>query len=126
MPDMGGEVRVTTLERAMVDVLDAPDKGGGWEEIWRSLQMVEFFDLDAVVEYTGPLGSALTAARVGFFLEQRRDALMVEEQHLDALAKLAPKQPRYFDATREPGRLISPWSLIVPERILRQQWGEVA
>jgi len=109
----------------MVDVLDAPDKGGGWEEIWRSLEMVEFFDLDAVVEYTGHLGAALTAARVGFFLEQHRDALMVEEQHLEALRELTPGQPRYFDATREPGRLISPWNLIVPERILRQQWGEV-
>jgi hypothetical protein len=26
----GGLVKVTTLERALVDVLDAPDKGGGW------------------------------------------------------------------------------------------------
>ena len=45
----GGVARVTTLERALVDVFDAPDKGGGWEEIWRSLEMVEFFDLDAVI-----------------------------------------------------------------------------
>ena len=124
-PYVGGEVRATTLERALVDVLDAPDKGGGWEEIWRSLQMVEFFDLDAVVEYTRRLGSALTAARVGLFLEQHQDALMVEEQHLEALRRLAPRQPRYFDATHEPGRLISSWNLIVPERILHQQWGEV-
>jgi predicted transcriptional regulator of viral defense system len=125
MPHLGGEVRVSTLERAMVDVLDAPEKGGGWEEIWRSLQMVEFFDLDAVVEYTGHLGSALTAARLGFFLEQQREPLMVEEQHLDALVRLAPRQPRYFDATHESGRLIKPWNLIVPERILHQQWGEM-
>ncbi|MFG1690539.1 transcriptional regulator [Gemmatimonadota bacterium] len=125
MPYMGGEVRVTTLERALVDVFDAPDKGGGWEEIWRSLQMVEFFDLDAVVNYASLLGSAVTAARVGFFLEQHRETLMVEEQHLEALRELTPGQPRYFDAARDPGRLISPWNLIVPERILRQQWGEV-
>jgi predicted transcriptional regulator of viral defense system len=124
-PHMGGQVRVTTLERTLVDVLHAPDKGGGWEEIWRSLQMVEFFDLDAVVEYAHRLGSALTAARVGFFLEQHREALMVEEPHLEALRALAPRQPRYFDATHELGRLISPWNLIVPERILRQQWGEM-
>ena len=47
---------------------------------------------------------------------------MVEEQHLEALRELTPGQPCYFDATREPGRLISPWNLIVPERILRQQF----
>jgi len=29
----GGLVRVTTLERTLVDVLDAPQHGGGWEEV---------------------------------------------------------------------------------------------
>ena len=33
----GGRVRVTTLERTLVDVLDASNHGGGWEEIWRLL-----------------------------------------------------------------------------------------
>ncbi len=37
----GGIVRVTAFERTLVDVLDAPDLGGGWEEVWRSLEMVE-------------------------------------------------------------------------------------
>jgi predicted transcriptional regulator of viral defense system len=69
-PDLGGGVqqlqragslvRVTTLERTMVDVLDTPRHGGGWEEIWRSLESVEFFDLDAVIAYALKLDSALT------------------------------------------------------------------
>ncbi len=114
----GGVVRVATLERAMVDVLDAPDKGGGWEEIWRSLEMVEFFDLDAVVEYAVKLRSALTAARVGFFLEQHRDDLMVEDKHLDVLRAHAPAQPRYLDGKREPGKLVPGWNLVVPGHML--------
>ena len=118
----GGLVRVTTLERTLVDVLDAPNKGGGWEEIWRSLEMVEFFDLDAVIAYVRNLGSALAAARVGFFLEQHRETLMVEDKHLDGLRVLAPAQPRYFEQKREPGKLVSRWNLIVPERILKRDW----
>lgn len=122
----GGVVRVTTLERSLVDVLDAPDRNGGWEEVWRSLEMVEFFDLDAVLAYTQVLGSALTAARVGFFLEQHRDALMVGEQHLDALRDLAPAQPRYLDARRESGKLVKDWNLVVPERVIGRSWAEVS
>jgi predicted transcriptional regulator of viral defense system len=131
-PDLGGEilersyaggtVRVTTLERALVDLLDQPSKGGGWEEIWRSLEMVEFFDLDAVTKYALRIGSALTAARVGFFLEQHREALMVEDHYLDALRKRAPSQAAYFDPAREPGRLVSGWNLVVPEEILNRSW----
>ena len=120
----GGRVRVTTLERTLVDLLDSPDKGGGWEEVWRSLEMVEFFDLDAVLQYAFKLGSALTCSRVGFFLDQHRDALMVEDKHLKKLQAHAPKQARYLDGARETGRLVSPWNLVVPERVLTRQWEE--
>lgn len=121
----GGRVRVATLERTLVDVLDAPDKGGDWEEIWRSLEMVEFFDLDAVTEYALKLASSLTVARVGFYLEQHRDALMVEDRHLAPLRLRAPRQPRYLDSRRESGRLVSGWNLVVPERVLKRTWEAV-
>jgi predicted transcriptional regulator of viral defense system len=120
----GGRVRVTTLERTLVDVLDAPEKAGGWEEIWRSLEMVSFFDLDAVIGHTRALGSALTAARVGFFLEQHQSGLMVEAKHLARLQRLAPTQPRYLGPEREPGKLVRRWNLVVPDRVLRRSWEE--
>jgi len=43
---MGLDIRVTSLERTLVDVLDRPGISGGWEEVWRSLEMVEYFNLD--------------------------------------------------------------------------------
>lgn len=122
----GGVARVATLERTLVDVLDAPGRCGGWEEVWRSLEMVEYFDLDAVISYTQLIESALTAARVGFFLEQHREPLMVEAHHLESLRKLAPAQPRYLDARRESGKLVKGWNLVVPERVLNRSWGEVS
>lgn len=120
----GGRVRVTTLERTLVDVLDKPEKSGGWEEIWRSLEMVEFFDLDAVIKYALALGSSLTAARVGLFLEQHREPLMVDQKHLEALHSHAPTQPRYLDGSRESGKLVPRWNLVIPEYVLRRGWEE--
>ncbi len=135
LPDMGGgvdlvmsagdRVRVTTCERAMVDVLHTPSLGGSWEEIWRSLEMVEFFDLDAVISYALALDSAMTVARVGFFLEQHRDVLFVEDTHIEELAAHGPRQERYLDSSRESGRLMQPWNLIVPDRVLHRTWDEV-
>ena len=123
-PHAGGQVRVTSLERSLVDLLHAPEHGGGWEEIWRSLESVDFFDLAAVVEHALRLGSALTAARVGFFLEQHREVWMVEDRHLAALARHTPAQPSYVDRRRQPGKLIHPWNLIVPEQVLHRLWEE--
>lgn len=125
VPIGGGTVRVSTCERAMVDVLHSPTLGGGWEEIFRSLSMVEFFDLEAVITYTLALDSAVTAARVGYFLSSHRERLFVEEAHLARLAKHAPRQARYLDTARDPGRLVHPWNLIVPEWVLDARWEEV-
>jgi predicted transcriptional regulator of viral defense system len=137
LPDLGGglreehrqglTVRITGYERTLVDVLDAPQYGGGWEEIWRSLEGIEFVDLDFVVDYALRLGSALTIARVGFFLEQHKDELIVEDRYLEALRARAPTQPRYFERRhRKGGKLIPRWNLIVPEQVLTRAWAEVA
>jgi len=122
----GVEVRVTSLERTMVDVLDRPDLSGSWEEIWRSLESVEFFDLDKVVEYTLLLENATTAAKVGFFLDQHKETLMVENSHLKRLRELRPRQPCYLERSRRrAGRLVPDWNLIVPPVVLDRTWAEV-
>lgn len=121
----GQSVRVTTLERTLVDVLDRPDLAGGWEEVWRSLESVEYFDLDRVVEYVLLLDNATIAAKVGFFLEKRRDALFVTEDHLSPLRSRRPKQPHYLERSRREGRLVKAWNLVVPVNVLGETWGEV-
>jgi predicted transcriptional regulator of viral defense system len=122
----GVELRVTSLERTLVDVMDRPDLSGSWEEIWRSLESVEFFDLDKVVEYALLLENSTTAMKVGFFLEQHREPLMVEARHLEALRDLRPRQPHYLDrAKRKSGRLVSEWNLVVPMDVYERTWSEV-
>jgi predicted transcriptional regulator of viral defense system len=122
----GVAVRVTSLERCLVDALDRPDLSGGWEEVWRSLELVEFFDLDRVIEYGLLLDNATTAAKVGFFLEQHRDVLMVEDRHLQPLRERRPKSPHYLARRpRNGGRLVAGWNLVVPPRTLDQAWEEV-
>lgn len=122
----GLDLRVTTFERTLVDVLDRPDLSGSWEEIWRSLESIEFFNLSQVLEYALLLGNATTIAKVGFFLEQHRQQLMVDDQTLEALLNHRPRQPHYLDrAKRKDGRLIPQWNLVVPKEVLERSWGAV-
>lgn len=122
----GLAIRVTSLERTLVDVLHRPSLAGGWEEVWRSLESVEFFDLDAVLEYAFLLGNATTMAKVGFFLQQHRDALMVDDRHLQPLRDNRPKQPHYMDSSRwQPGRLVADWNLVVPNDVLTRSWDDI-
>ncbi len=87
---------------------------------------MEFFDLGAVLKYTLLLRNATTAAKVGFFLERNREALMVDECDLTVLRDRRPAQPHYMEPTRrQPGRLVREWNLVVPTDVLNQSWNEV-
>ncbi|MEI6449835.1 MAG: type IV toxin-antitoxin system AbiEi family antitoxin [Actinomycetes bacterium] len=128
----GGRLYVTSPERSMVDVLHSPQRCGGWEEVWRSLEMVELVDVDvdvdvdAVVAYALRLGSAITVARVGYFLEQHRDELLIDSEQLAELRRHAPRQPRYLDSTRTSGRFARGWNLVVPDDVAQRRWEENA
>ncbi len=122
----GVKLRVTNLERTLVDALDRPDLTGGWEEIWRSLASVEFFDLDQVVEYSLLLENATTAAKVGFFLEQHKETLMVDDAHLNPLREMRPRQTHYLMRSKRQGcQWVKDWNLMIPIEILNRSWGEV-
>jgi len=122
----GVDVKVTSFERTLVDVLDRPDLSGSWEEIWRSLEMIEFFDLDQVIEYTFLLENRTTAAKVGFFLEQHKESLLLDDTDLEPLGKLRPKQPHYLErAKRKDCQWIKRWNLMIPVEVQNALWGEV-
>ena len=66
---LGQKIAVTSLERTFVDVLDRPHLCGSWEEIWRSLESIEYLNLGKVLGYVRLLDNATTTARIGFFLD---------------------------------------------------------
>ena len=111
-------VRVTTLERTLVDALDRPTLCGGWEEALHSLEGLAgiYLDGEAVVRYALALQNATLAAKVGYFLETNLAELVgVTTGHIAALRPYAPHTPHY--ATRErrdAARLVHGWNLLVP------------
>lgn len=78
-----------------------------------------------VIKYTLLLENATTAAKVGFFLEQHKEALMVEVSHLESLRAYRPRKPHYLMRGQRGGRLVSEWNLVVPLEVLDRSWQEV-
>lgn len=120
---LGFELPVTSEARTLVDVLDRPELGGGWEEVWRSLEGLSLVDGAAVLAYLEHLGNATTAALVGYFLEQHQKDLGVQEATLKAIEGLRPQGRHYLDRNAG-GRLAKRWNLIVPDSIWERRWEE--
>ena len=109
----GLEVRVTSLERTVVDVLDRPDLAGGIEEVLRSLGSVGALDFDSLARYASLVARPLLTARLGCVLEAHARRWLTPPRLLMALEGKRPRGPVYMER-RTPGRLVRRWNLVVP------------
>ena len=116
----GLALRVTGLERTLVDVLDRLGLCGGWEEVYNALSGLDaYLDFELLTHYALRLGNATTVAKVGYLLSEYRQKWSVPENTLAALRARRPKQPHYVE--RQQGhvrarraRYAAEWNLLVP------------
>lgn len=98
---------------------------GSWEEIWRSLEEIEYLDLDQLINYALALDNATTIAKAAFFLEKHQDSLMVPDDLLQQLSQHIPSKPHYLNRNSDcKQKLVARWNLIIPENLLNQRWVE--
>ena len=80
MDRQGVAVRVTAVERTVVDVLHRPELAGGVEEVLKSLDLVRYLDPAKVADYVELLDNRSLASVSGWWLEKRRGALGVTDE----------------------------------------------
>jgi len=123
-------VKVTSLERTLVDSLYSPDFAGGWEELWRNFGRAASLRWDALQAYVDLFDDKRLHAKLGFYLSMRQtQGLAVPDTVLTALALRSPKQASYIDiperfSPKQRWRFIKPWQLIVPEELVNQSFEE--
>jgi len=125
MDRQGMDLRVTSVTRTLVDVLDRPDLAGDWEEVWRSLETLRVVDDVEALAYLERLGNATTSALVGFYLERHPGVLDSAGETLTKMESLRPKGRQYLDR-KAGGRLAGRWNLILPETLWQRNWEELS
>ena len=111
----GVAVRVTAVERTIVDVLHRPELAGGVDEVLLSLDLVRYLDPVKVAGYVELLGNRSLASLSGWWLEPRRAALGVTDDVLARLRALLPRS-KHYALGAEPGHavLVEPWHVLLP------------
>ncbi len=119
MDRQGVMVRLTGVERTVVDVLHRPELSGGVEEVVQSLDLVRYLDAAKVTEYVLLLGSRTLASIVGWWLDRKRSALGLKDDELSRLRAFLPRSKHYALGAR-PGdaAVIDQWHLLLPRRVV--------
>ncbi len=122
----GMVVRVTSLERTVVDTLDRINISGGLEEVWRSLNNINEVNPENIIKYALLLNNATTIAKVGFYLRLRQADWKIEEKFFDKLKTKLPRSPHYLDRkNRTDGKYFKEWRIVVPNDLIDQNWEEI-
>jgi predicted transcriptional regulator of viral defense system len=117
MDRQGVAVRVTAVERTLVDVLHRPELAGGAEEVLKSLDLVRYLDPGKVANYVELLDNRSIASVSGWWLEKRRDALGVTGEVLARLRARLPRSKHYaLGAQSGHAVLVEPWRVLLPPR----------
>lgn len=117
----GLEVRCTTIERTIVDVVDRYHFTGGADEIFNSLDFVPRVDFSALLTHVRTLGKAVVAGVIGYWLERYQEDLRVPDHVLQELDAMKPSQARYAMGTKPGyGKLAKTWNVYLPFEIVEE------
>jgi predicted transcriptional regulator of viral defense system len=114
----GLTVKLTSLERTIVDCFDRPDLAGGGEELMNSLALVARVRTGQLVQQAEALGNASACGALGWWLEREQARLGVPVAALTALRQLKSKHAQYVLGAK-PGaaRSVAEWSILVPAEL---------
>lgn len=123
----GLKVMVTTVERTIVDCLDRPGLAGGLEELSYALQNVQFVDAGKIIALVADRHNRSLAGIAGWWLERNRDRLMITDDHLEQLQRLAPNSLHpVLGAQGDEGVVDRRWNVRLPSIVANPEFEDTA
>lgn len=115
----GLTVKLTSLERTIIDCFDRPDLAGGGEELMNSLALVARVRAGPLVQQAEALGNASACGALGWWLEREQARLGVPATVLTVMRQLKPKHAQYVLGAK-PGaaRSVAKWSILIPAELV--------
>ena len=111
-------VRVTTLERAVVDCIDNIDLGGGIDELLNALEQIRVLDENRLAEILRAYNKVILYQKVGFILEQYKEKYMLSDKFFADCKSRLTNQIKYFlNDEYSDIAFNSDWQLMAPKNL---------
>lgn len=109
-----GPVRITDLERTLIDAIHRPKYAQGWENVAHALNRAEGVRGNRIIEYVKQYRTPSLVSKVGLVVQRYAERWKVTENEIGSLRPYLPKTPVKF-ARGKGGTLNRRWNLHVPE-----------
>lgn len=110
------KIKVTDLERTVVDSLKNIEYAGGIHELDECLAICPMLDNQKLKNYLAKYDIQFLYKKVGYFLERNQKQMGISNDLLDLCAQKSGQSLRYLgeEAQNGSGKLIKRWQMIVP------------
>lgn len=115
-------VRVTDVERTVLDGIDGFAKGMGLDELDECLSLVVALSEERLLQYLGSYGKQFLYQKAGFFLSPRQKEFGLSDEFFNVCQNEMGASKRYLVEPTQNTKAVydSSWRLVVPERYARQ------
>ena len=114
-------IRVTDLERTIIDSIYSFEKIGGLEELLRCLLLIPALQTDKLISYLDEYGQANLYQKTGFLLTKFSEQLGLAKSFFDYCKRNIPKSKSYLytekDALSKQFVLHEDWMIFAPKNI---------
>jgi len=108
-------IRVTTLERTVVDSIEDLEKVGGLEELLNCIGMIASLDESEMMKYLELYDNQFLYQKTGFILEHYKEQLHLSDNFIELCRNRIGKSTRYL--TNNSTKYCKEWRLVIPEEL---------
>lgn len=120
-------IRITDLERTVIDSIHDYNKVGGFEELLNCLEGVHFLDETKLIRYLEAYSNQGLYQKVGYLLQHYMNEMQLSNQFIEFCKSKIGKSKRYLISTMNARCFYnSEWELMVPNGIfeIAEQGGD--
>jgi predicted transcriptional regulator of viral defense system len=111
-------VRVTNLERTMIDCIDRIDLSGGLEELTVCFAIITYVDEKKLLDYLHEFDKQFLYQKTGFILGYFQKEMKLSDRFFEICRSKIGKSTRYLTSTPESDTYFKQWRLCAPQDIL--------
>ena len=111
-------IRVSSLEKTIIDCVDNIDLAGGIEEVLNALEQIKYVNENKLLEILKDINKMFLYQKIGFLFELYNNQLDLSNEFFDACKSHISKKVNYFMQYEfKDTELNEKWNLIVPKNI---------
>ncbi|MHB1395115.1 MAG: type IV toxin-antitoxin system AbiEi family antitoxin domain-containing protein [Clostridia bacterium] len=121
-------VRITDLERTVIDSIRDYNKIGGFEELLNCLEGIDYLDEAKLLRYLEVYNTQGLYQRVGYLLQHYQKEMQLSNNFIECCKEKIGKSRRYLlNDSNERSIYNSEWELMVPEGLfeITEQGGDI-